>query len=65
VNTAEMIRRLLPQSIDWLVAKGYVIRINEDGEQGVRITEAGRKYLASIEAYRGNNHEEDVDKNNH
>jgi hypothetical protein len=38
-------RVLLPSSIEWLIGRGYLRRVSEDGVSGLKITEAGVRYF--------------------
>jgi hypothetical protein len=47
-SLAARLRRLLPQSVDWLVQRGYARRVVEDGQEGIEITETGAEYFDDI-----------------
>jgi hypothetical protein len=42
---ARTFSKKLDRTIDWLVKQGYMERCMVDGEEGVRITQAGLAYL--------------------
>jgi Zn ribbon nucleic-acid-binding protein len=63
-SLAARLRRLLPQSVDWLVQRGYARRVVEDEQEGLEITEKGAEYFDDITRARGRKHmtEEQTEK---
>lgn len=47
-SNIQMVTELLPASREWMIGKGYVVVVFEDGVETFKLTAAGEAYFASI-----------------
>lgn len=48
----QTIMKLLPPSKRWLIQKGYLELVKEDGVPTLRVTDAGRRYFSAFKQER-------------